>query len=108
MESERSATKMSFESQDPECIKVAALLFKGEVYTGNNHIIALDSLKKVHPDWNYQEIKDGFITNRGRFIDRKEASQIAQQAGQLEHLDKDKRREAVESLDSTHIKESKS
>src|SRR3990167_5116353 len=73
-------------SEQAERIAQAALLFRGKLYTGNHHDEALYKLGRDYPDWEDKysdEIQEGFTTNAGRFVDRKEAKQIADRADQL-------------------------
>ena len=88
----------------PESIKSAAIMFGNDMYTGTNHAIAIRELAKVHPDWREHEYpKEGFLTNRKRFVDRDEAGKIADRAEQLNHLDADVRKDASSNLDSYNL-----
>jgi hypothetical protein len=69
---------------EPEEVKESALRFRGEVFTGFLHVHALDKLKLKYPDWKQLQnsgevIEDGFITTKGRFINRDEADKLARE-----------------------------
>lgn len=87
----------------PESIASAAILFKGETFTGVNHGIAVQALEKAHPDWHTMGEKpiQGFLTSTRRFVDREEAGEIAMKAEQLSHLDRPD--EAASHLHSEHL-----
>ena len=56
---------------------------KGMVLTGLRHCHCFDIASRILKD-NYKNGKvQGFLTSKDRFVDRREASQIAQDAGQL-------------------------
>lgn len=69
-----------FESA-PEEVKESALRYQGEVFTGLLHVHALDNLETKYPNWQKDggKVEDGFVTNRGRFIDRDEADKLARE-----------------------------
>ena len=68
----------------PETIKIAAIRYEGEIFTGSMHFEAYQKLRAIHPESSYKEgnIKDGFLTSTGRFVDRTEALEIAERMGQ--------------------------
>src|SRR3989338_53621 len=98
--------EVAFEKK-PEHIVAAALDFQGEIYTGRTHADALNALEEVYPDWADMDVKsprDGFMTSAGRFVERDEAGEIADKAGQLDALGShSKQRRSSEYLDSHDI-----
>lgn len=68
----------------PEKIKSAALIHNGETYEDMNHGMALGRIMDKYPDVNMKSIKDGFTTNRGRFVSREEAFDIANSNKQID------------------------
>ena len=87
MEQAAAFTRDNDRHENPiERIAQAALLFKGKLYTAAHHETALRKIWKEYPDWKeeyYDEIREGFVTYTGRFVDSKEAYQIADRAGQI-------------------------
>ena len=83
---------MSMESPQfentPEEVKESALRYKGEIFTGFLHVYALDKLDTKYPNWQKDggKVEDGFITTKGRFVDRDEADKLAH-----EKLDRESR-----------------
>ena len=68
-----------------EKIDSAAILYHGEIFQGANHGEALDKVIEKYPD--AQKADDsghGFVTSEGRFVDREEALNISDAAGQTE------------------------
>ena len=65
------------------------------------------SLEESNRDWpkTKSEIRDGFVTNAGRFVDRHEAGEIALRAEQLAHLAESRKSDASDSLDAHNIQE---
>lgn len=55
------------------------------VLCGCRHADIFDQLKRLgfHPKEGYQEIAQGFITNRGEFLTRSEALDHAKECGQV-------------------------
>lgn len=69
-------------------IAAAAIKFRGKVYhlpapNRHHHIIAY--IRNLHETAVTQEVQ-GFLTNSGKFLDRKEAARIAIAAGQIKAL----------------------
>jgi hypothetical protein len=98
---------MSFEAHkfSPEKIEAAALRVRGKLFTGTSHLQAIEEANKDFPDWETsgELIEDGFLTDRGRFVDRREAGRIAEQANQLDNLDEGNKEAASSRLESYHI-----
>lgn len=78
-----------------ERIKCAAYLYNDAIYEGKNHgEIASKGPKKEATFANGNKAvmnlhywgKDGFVTTKGRFVDRKEAAKIAISSGQIKRL----------------------
>jgi hypothetical protein len=73
--------------QEPESIKCAAVIVRGEVFEGRSHVEAVNKAIGKFPDWMESpgdDTEDGYMTTHGRFVERKEGLEIARQAGQLE------------------------
>ena len=79
----------NFEPQNqavPETVKCAALLWKGEIFTGVTHAHAFFSFAEAHPEIKNprnERFEDGFETSIGRFITRNEALEIADRNEQI-------------------------
>ena len=73
-------------------IKQAAIWHNVIIYKGDRHKNIRMSMPK---HLGYKGAVDGFITNAGIFLDRKEAAALAYQMGQIS--------EPVESLKSEHL-----
>lgn len=82
-------------SGKPEKIEQAASLIEGNVYTGVTHVEALELAAKdmnttvedlitKYGERGERGNVDGFITSKGRFVDRAEADTIARKNDQLE------------------------
>ena len=69
-----------------EIIKLACVKYNNNLYTGFNHG---ECFKKLPQDANMRNTMQGFITNTGRFVDRRTAFEIAKQANQIECITKD-------------------
>ena len=100
-------------SQKIETIKAAAISINGRIFTGRSHAEAAMKAFKItsgidliifsksipESSWNlfYQwmrtpEVADrseGFVTNKGRFVSREEAFEIAERAEQLKYKSED-------------------
>jgi hypothetical protein len=68
-------------------IKEAAILREGVIWTGHRHG---DVIKKIIAALGDEakpvKEKQGFVTECGKFVDRKEAAKIALAAGQVKEL----------------------
>ncbi|MBU1292938.1 hypothetical protein KJ819_02610 [Patescibacteria group bacterium] len=99
--------KLTTESgnRPPEKVVASAIIFRGQRYTGVGHVDAVAEMEKDHPDWleSKEPIEDGFVTDTGRFVDRKEGGEIAGKASQLEILDYLTQAEARANLDSEDL-----
>jgi hypothetical protein len=80
-----------------ERIKLAALKYRGKVYTGKTHFQALQAIEDANPDiadegigtWSWiEDIEEGFTTSKGNFVDRDQALEIAKAAGQVKKTKK--------------------
>ena len=97
------------ENKEPaklEKIVAAAIRFNGEIVTGVNHALATRQLEKMHPDWqkmSTEPVEEGFLTSSGRFVDRREAAEIAERAAQTNEAGIDSRMNPEE-LDSSELK----
>ncbi|HEY4489064.1 MAG TPA: hypothetical protein VJA87_01125 [Candidatus Paceibacterota bacterium] len=89
-----------------EKITAAAIRCEGVIFSGSTHADAFLALKEKSPEWNWDEhtLEDGFVTSSGRFVSREEASQIAKNANQLDHLSRAKKKYASEILGSKNVK----
>ena len=79
---------------------IAAVRYKGNIYTGEDHGTALDSMEASNPGYDTNLIEDGFFTSDGRFVDRKEAQKIAEAEDLLK-----KGMENKDRLDTRFLKE---
>jgi hypothetical protein len=72
-----------------EKIVSGAIRYKGEVFTGQFHADAVRKIWELYPETqeDMSDLEEGFMTSTGRFVDRKEAGEIAEKATQLTHLD---------------------
>lgn len=70
----------------PERIVAAAIQCRcdGKVYTASRHHQVIEKLHYLSYQKPYGQ--QGFVTDRGRFVDRVEAAEIAVKAGQIEKL----------------------
>ena len=55
----------------------------GVIVEGRSHA---DAYKSAYPDENFRRAESGFVTDTGKFVDRKEAGKIAFEAGQTDKL----------------------
>ncbi len=87
-EAQQSETAPS-EERNQEGISAAALKYNGEEYIGAHHRDAAKLLKKAHPDAKpaLYEIRYGFVTTKGRFVERAEAHDIAAARGQIRRME---------------------
>lgn len=73
-------------SVEPEKIRCAAIVFLGETFEGATHVEAIEKLQGKYPGWATKPesgLQDGFMTTHSRFIDRKEAYNIARETNQM-------------------------
>lgn len=72
--------------REQEFIHEPAIISRlGKIYTGDNHGEAYRNATKAEGKQIYQENGQGFTTSRGRYVNRKEAAQIAKDSGQIKH-----------------------
>jgi hypothetical protein len=81
--------------QADETVVAAAIRFKKKIYTGVTHAEAFEKLEEEHPNLSDDEIirsmdSDGFITSRGRYIDRNDAMMVAAMAEQIKDVDEER------------------
>lgn len=69
------------QQEEVETVDIAAVQYKGKIYTGARHVdIIVQPLEEYgHFPVGYVA---GFLTSKGRFVNRKEAAQLAFTAGQ--------------------------
>ena len=65
-----------------ETIKLACVKYDDKLYTGFNHG---ECFKKLPQNANMSNTIQGFITNNGRFVDRRNAYKIAENANQIKY-----------------------
>lgn len=65
-------------------ITLAAIIKDGEIYTGKRHAWIFWS--KPIGFFKYGYVDQGFVTNTGSFVGRKEAAEIAFKCGQIDFL----------------------
>ena len=75
-------------SKEPDAIKSPAVKFEGKVFTGETHPQALlnagaDS-RKLDSYYDDGKVVDGFVTNEGEFLTRRQAWKRAVKMGQIE------------------------
>ncbi len=88
MEAPRKKTEAPAEEPAaPESVQSAALKYGDEVFTGTTIDEAQMALESAHPDFEQQDtsFQSGFVTNDGRFVDRKEAFDILIRGGELKN-----------------------
>jgi hypothetical protein len=92
----------SFET-GPEIITKAALRVGEHIFTGSNHVEAMqeadDELGRNWLDEHPTDHEDGFTTSLGRFVNRGEAAEIAGKNSQTNRPYRD-----GDALDSNHLK----
>jgi hypothetical protein len=55
---------------EPERTTMCAIRYKGEIFIGSSHFEASMKLERAHPQYDIFDTEEGFMTNRGRFIER--------------------------------------
>lgn len=71
----------------PIAITLAAIEYGGVIYTGKrHHLIIKDMVNSQVPGGAKRFHNQGFVTNEGEYLNRKEAARIALLAGQIEKL----------------------
>ena len=55
---------------EPEKMKECAIRCRGQMFTGRTHFEAAMKLEKAFPDYQLAEVEEGFITNKGRYMER--------------------------------------
>lgn len=95
-EAERAAAPrfgglMQFQpSKEPEAIKEAAVQRPdGKIFTGPVHFRAYEKASEEpgHNDTEFLHYKEGFVTNKGEFLDRQAALKRAHELGQVKNED---------------------
>ncbi len=79
----RHLEEYSEPSEAEEAISAAALQYEGELFTGRSHAEALGKLEAEKPHYDIDKVKDGFVTNKNRFVGREEALQLAKNTKQV-------------------------
>jgi hypothetical protein len=92
-----------------EKVKEAAIRINGQIFTGQMHFMAFEKARAELADFEeiQHTMEQGFTTSAGRFISREEAGELAERAGQLEHLDEAAQHQAERRLDSHDLAELK-
>lgn len=77
---------------EQEKIKTAAIQVNEKTYEGQIHGDALDKYLAEHPELNHDTFphdnyKEGYLTSKGRFVDREEGAQIAREQKQLKPVE---------------------
>lgn len=68
-------------------IKEAAIRQDGRVWTGRRHDVVIKKIiEELGRDATPVRAEQGFVTECGKFVDRKEAAKIAFEAGQVKEL----------------------
>lgn len=81
------STKTQPESNKPEKLLCAAILYCGEIIAGYRHGDCVNIIEKQNKAFKYDKMsKDiGFLTSKNRFVDRYEAFKIAKKEKQIWH-----------------------
>jgi hypothetical protein len=97
--------KIPEKKSETEKIVSGAIRYRGEVFTGQFHADAVTKIWELYPETkeDMTDFEEGFVTSTGRFVDRKEAGEIAEIATQLTHLDLAERAYAIANLDCEDI-----
>jgi hypothetical protein len=84
LQSDAANTAIGMAVPFPEKIVGAAFFHNGNVYSGTNHVMALDAARNagIPGEDVIKSGKEGFLTSGNRFVDRKEAASIADAADQ--------------------------
>jgi hypothetical protein len=83
-------------NEELETIKSCAVLYRGEIFKGQIHSDARSEVRKAHLEAKTRDMVEGYVTSKGRFVDRVEAVEIADKADQIresarKHKEVDKR-----------------
>jgi hypothetical protein len=85
VEGKKDLAQLSPPTKEGETIKSAAIKTPdGEIVTGQYHQEAYDKLGMLQED-SPPGIEEGFVTDKGHFVSREQASKISKQSGQLEN-----------------------
>jgi hypothetical protein len=97
--------KIPEKNTEAERVVSGAIRYKGEIFTGQFHADAAVKIWELYPETqeDMSDFEEGFMTSTGRFVDRKEAGEIAEKATQLSHLDLAERAYAIDNLDCEDI-----
>jgi len=78
-------------TEEKEFIVKAAIQFPdGEIFTGRAHLEIFEKFFEKFLDAPCEK-KEGFVTNKGRFVSREEAEEVALNAKQIEKKSKNGR-----------------
>ncbi len=61
----------------------AAVRLESKTRTGRRHAQIMREIWNVSPNRYISQDEEGFVTDSGRFVDRKEAAEIAFRSGQI-------------------------
>lgn len=61
----------------------ASIKYKDETFEGQTHFNALQGLLEKYPKPDYNQLKEGFTTDKGRFVSREMALELARNSGQI-------------------------
>lgn len=75
----KQLVSMLLDSHEPERVVAAAILLpSGKMYSGLTHGHARDTFKR-----NHIKYREGFVTDQGRFVSRRQAFRLAVKAKQM-------------------------
>ena len=66
-----------------ERIITAAIKHNGKIYTGSSHGNIMQEMTNSGVKGEFRNNEQGFLTDKGRFVNRVEAAKIAREAGQI-------------------------
>lgn len=89
-----------------EQLKSPAVSFGGTIYEGPNHAYIRSMIAREHPEFDegLRMHTDGFVTSRGRFVNRQEGYDLAEEAQQLSHLSEGMHEQAKKGLHSEDLR----
>ncbi|OGG79281.1 hypothetical protein A3A39_00375 [Candidatus Kaiserbacteria bacterium RIFCSPLOWO2_01_FULL_54_13] len=81
----RKSIEKESDEQGRELIKSPAIRYRGKVFLGPDHFAAREALERAFPELNLEKkiLEKGFVTTKGRFVDRGKALEIALRENQV-------------------------
>ena len=82
---EKSEKQFNAKESGKETITASALKYNDEIFVGQTHADAWNLMTSKYPESVLSNVRgDGFITSTGRFVERAEALEIAENAQQID------------------------